>query len=104
MLVLEHLHTSARLTNNHYRAFNIRKVIGRPKLRFGRNFAFAIFNLEHYYDVTLVEDVAGRVDRHPWEVLDFLGVPEEREIYSGNIFRAVPMVKVEKPLTTVTFK
>ena len=104
MLVFEHLHTSARLTNNHYRAFNIRKVIGRPKLRFGRNFAFAILNLEHYYDVTLVENVAGRVDRHPWEVLDFLGLPGKRETYSGNIFRALPMVKAEKPLTTDTFK
>ena len=87
MLVLEHLHTSARLTKNYYCAFDIRKVIRLPKLRFGRNFAFAIFNLKHYYDVTLVEDVAGRVDRHPWEVLDFLGVPEKSKIYSGNIFR-----------------
>ena len=84
MLVLEHLHTSARLTNNHYRAFNIRKVIGLLKLRFGRNFAFPIFNLEHYYDVTLVEDVAGRVDRHPWEVLDFLGVPEKERHIQGT--------------------
>ena len=54
--------------------------------------------------MTLVEDVAGRVDRHPWEVLDFLGVPGKRETYSGNIFRAVPMVKAEKPITTDTFK
>ena len=96
MLVLEHLHTSARLTKNHYRAFNIRKVIRVPKLIFCQNCAFPIFNLEHYYDVTLVEDVAGRVDCHPWEVLDFLRVPEKREIYSGNIFSAVPKVKAEK--------
>ena len=46
--------------------------------------------------MTLVEDVAGRVDRHPWEVLDFLGVPEKREIYLRNIFSAVPKVKAEK--------
>ena len=60
-------------------------MIGLPKLIFWPNFASAISNLEHYYDVTLVEDVAGRVDRHPWEVLDFLGVPEKEKIYSGNI-------------------
>ena len=34
MLVLEHLHTSARLTKNFYRAFNIRKVIRVPKQMF----------------------------------------------------------------------
>ena len=38
MLVLEHLHTSARLTKNFYRAFNIRKVIRVPKLIFRPKF------------------------------------------------------------------
>ena len=71
-------------------------MIRLPKLRFWPKFAVAILNLEHYYDVTLVEDVAGRVDRHPWEVLDFLRVPEKREIYLRNIFSAVPKVKAEK--------
>ena len=33
--------------------------------------------------MTLVEDVAGRVDRHPWEVLDFLGVPGKRKDIQG---------------------
>ena len=50
------------------------------------NFASAIFDLEHYHDVTLVEDVAGRVDRHPWEVLDFLRVPGKRKDIQGIFF------------------
>ena len=36
MLVLEYLHTSARLTKNYYLAFKIRMVIRLPKLRFGQ--------------------------------------------------------------------
>ena len=56
--------------------------------------------LEHYDDMTLIEDVAGGVDGHPREVLDLLGIPGQQSKIlrekNGKIIELMALCEIKK--------